>query len=329
MRNLLFSTVIASGAKISSAFANEADFNVHVSFAEAGTDEAGVEGTYFAKDWEFEFRGSQDLDNGMRVFVDLEIDAAGNGVDGEDERLATDDITAGVSGSFGTITVGKFNDGKVAAGLGMVQPAAGSVHFFGGLEAGHYSQDGANQRIHNYNDEGTIAYTTPSIGGFTVGALYQIDGTTRSVNGGSDAANTRTEVTSVGARYDMNVNDVSVRVGGAYRMASAPAAANDDNSFAMSVRGTVGGVTAGIAYRNGDDGDGYNITQVGARYGSGPWSVSAAFATGSDGAVDYHGYDLGARYNLGAGTFVSGGYTSDENNGNQEAKYSVGINVGF
>lgn len=336
MRNLAFSTIIASGAMIGSAFAIDADLNGHVRFGIVGTDEANVEGTYFAKDWEFEFNGSRDLDNGIRVFVDFEVDAAGGNnehnrttgvAETNAETLDTDDIVAGVAGSFGTISVGKFNNGKIAAGLGMVQPAAGSVAVFHGLEAGDLSQDGANQRIHNYNDEATIAYTTPSIMGVTVGALYQIDGNMRNNTFASDAQSTRNETSSIGARYDMAMGDLNLRIGAAYANVATPNA--DDDSVAMSVRGTMGAIQAGIAYRNGDDGDDYNITQLGARYTTGPWSVSAAFATGSDGAADYHGYDLGARYNLGAGTFVSTGYISDENNGNQEAKYSLGINVGF
>ena len=325
MRKLAFSTIIATGAMVGSAFAIDVEINGGLGFAIVGTDEQNVEGTYFAKDWEFEFRGKKELDNGITAFMDFEVDAAGaNGeAAGQAEGLDTDDVVFGVAGSFGTITVGKFNNGKVLAGLGMVQPAGGTPALFHSLEAGDMSQD-AGYRIHEYTDEGTIAYTSPSISGFTLGALHQIDGASRNNQTGPDD-NTRVESTSFGARYSMNVGDVALTLGGAYASIGT-----DDDSFAMSARGTMGPVNAGIAYRNGDAGaTEYNVTQINAQYATGPWSIGGAFSTGSRGDADYHGYAVGARYNLGSGTHVSTGYTSDENNGNQRARYTVGLNVGF
>ncbi len=162
MRGLLFSTIIATGAIAGSALALDVETNGYARFALQGNNIDGNEGTGFAKDWEFEFKGKETLDNGMTVFVDLEVDANG----GADE-IRTDDVTFGVSGGFGTVTVGIFNLGKVKAGQGLVPTAAGSAYGFGGLEAGDNQRnwDNGKTSLHHYSDRPSIAYTAPKISG--------------------------------------------------------------------------------------------------------------------------------------------------------------------
>jgi predicted porin len=339
MRGLLFSTIIATGAVAGTAFAiDNVEINGEVKFAVQGTDQAGREGFGYAQDWEFEFRGNQDLDNGMNVFFDFEVDAQGG------ENVRTDDITAGLRGSFGTITVGNFNLSKVQAGLGLVPTAAGSAYLFGGLEAGDNQRNGNRYTyIAAYTDRPSVAYTTPNIGGFVAGAQYQIQGDAGQ-GMGNDNENTRSENTSVGARYTLSAGDATVTVGAAYtNMASQNSANADDASMAIGASVAMGAFTVMAAHKSGEHNADYDLTQVRGMYRTGPWTVSAAFAQGTNEmntapggnqdnggvALDYQGYDVSASYNLGGGATVSGGYVTDELGQTSTGTYGIGLHVRY
>ncbi|NBT40778.1 MAG: porin [Alphaproteobacteria bacterium] len=326
MRGLLFSTIIATGAIAGSALALDVETNGYARFALQGNNIAGNEGTGFAKDWEFEFKGKETLDNGMTVFVDLEVDAQGN------DDLRTDDVTFGVSGGFGTVTVGIFNLGKVKAGQGLVPTAAGSAYGFGGLEAGDNQRgwDNGKTSLHHYSDRPSIAYTAPKISGVTVGAIYSTDdGEGQQV--GLTAENTRINTISVGAQYGLSAGDAKVTVGAAYtNMEAQNPANNDDSSMIIGATVGMGAFTIKAAYKNGEHDADYDLAQVNAMYKTGPWTVSAAFAQGDNEGQDYQGYDLGASYSLGGGAKLMAGYTTDETGNNDSvALYGVGLQVGF
>ncbi|MGB0382428.1 MAG: porin [Alphaproteobacteria bacterium] len=327
MRGLLFSTIIATGAIAGSALALDVETNGYARFALQGNNIDGNEGTGFAKDWEFEFKGKETLDNGMTVFVDLEVDANG----GADE-IRTDDVTFGVSGGFGTVTVGIFNLGKVKAGQGLVPTAAGSAYGFGGLEAGDNQRnwDNGKTSLHHYSDRPSIAYTAPKISGFTVGGIYSTsDGDGQST--GVTAENTRINTVSVGAQYGLSAGEAKVTIGAAYtNMEAQNPAANDDSSMMIGATVGMGAFTIKAAYKNGEHAADYDLAQVNAMYKTGPWTVSAAFAQGDNEGQDYQGYDLGASYSLGGGAKLMAGYTTDElGNNDSEALYGVGLQVGF
>ena len=354
MRGLLFSTIIATGAIAGSALALDVEVNGYARFALQGmnnntvtttattlTAPAGggvvtstsvntandTEATGFAKDWEFEFKGKETLDNGMTVFVDLEVDANG----GADE-LRTDDVTFGVSGGFGTVTVGIFNLGKVKAGQGLVPTAAGSAYGFGGLEAGdnQIGWDNGKTSLHHYSDRPSIAYTAPKISGFTIGAIYSTSDGDGQTNGATQE-NTRINTTSIGAQYGMNAGDAKVTIGAAYtNMEAQNPAANDDSSMMIGATIGMGAFTVKAAYKNGEHNADYDLAQVNAMYKTGPWTVSAAFVQGDNEGDDYQGYDLGASYSLGGGAKLMAGYTTDETgNADSASRYGVGLQVGF
>jgi len=327
MRGLLFSTIIATGAIAGSALALDVETNGYARFALQGNNNNGMESTGFAKDWEFEFKGKETLDNGMTVFVDLEVDANGNA-----DEIRTDDVTFGVSGGFGTVTVGIFNLGKVKAGQGLVPTAAGSAYGFGGLEAGDNQQgwDNGKTSLHHYSDRPSIAYTAPKMGGVTVGAIYSTsdgDGQTT----GRTVENTRINTMSVGAQYGMSAGDAKVTIGAAYtNMEAQNPANNDDSSMIIGATVGMGAFTIKAAYKNGEHDADYDLAQLNAMYKTGPWTVSAAFAQGDNEGADYQGYDLGASYSLGGGAKLMAGYTTDETgNADSVSAYGVGLQVGF
>jgi predicted porin len=354
MRGLLFSTIIATGAIAGSALALDVEVNGYARFALQGMSNNTVtttdttlaadlvtgevtetktkttndsESTGFANDWEFEFKGSEKLDNGMTVFVDLEVDAKGN-----TDALRTDDITFGVSGGFGTVTVGIFNLGKVKAGQGLVPTAAGSAYGFGGLEAGDNQMgwDNGKTSIHHYSDRPSIAYTAPKISGITVGGIYSTtDGDGQLV--GVTEENTRLEIVSVGAQYGMSAGDAKVTIGAAYTsMENQKPGGNDNTNMIFGATVGMGAFTLKAAYKNGEEAADYDLAQVGAMYKTGPWTVSAAFAQGDNEGDDYQGYDLGASYSLGGGAKLMAGYTTDETgSAKSKSRYGVGLQVGF
>jgi predicted porin len=326
MRGLLFSTIIATGAVAGSALALDVDVNGYAHFAITGNNVDGNEGTGFAQDWEFEFKGKESLDNGMTVFVDMEVDANG----GADE-IRTDDVTFGVAGGFGTVTVGIFNLGKVKAGQGLVPTASSSAYQNGGMEAGNNQTwvNGKNS-LHHYSDRPSIAYTAPKISGVTVGAIYSTsDGDGQIV--GLTAENTRINTMSVGAQYGMSAGDAKVTVGAAYtNMEAQNPAANDDSSMMIGASIGMGALTVKAAYKNGEHNADYDLAQVNAMYKTGPWTVSAAFSQGDTEGQDYQGYDIGASYSLGGGASLSAGYLTDElGNADSQSRYGAGIKVTF
>lgn len=333
MRKMLLSTILATGAIATSAVALDVETNGYARFALMGDTIEGNEGFQSQKDWEFEFKGKEEFDNGITAFIDLEVDANG----GADE-IRTDDVTFGLSGSFGAVTMGNFNNGKVKAGLGLV-PVMGSAYGFGSLEAGDNQSllglwNNGVTSIAHYSDVPSIAYTSPSISGFTAGVSYSMsdgDGQT----GALTAEDTRTNTTSVGAQYGGKFGDASVTIGGAYTdMSNQNPTGNDDSSFALGVKIGFSGITVGAAYKNGEQGDvDYDLTTLGAQYSTGPFSLSAQYSMGDELGDDYTAYDLGASYKVGPSAKIMAGLTSGENdgvrNGDSDSLYGVGLQINF
>ena len=334
MRKMLISTILATGAMATSAVALDVETNGYARFALMGDTINGNEGFQSQKDWEFEFKGKEEFDNGITAFIDLEVDANS----GADE-IRTDDVTFGLSGSFGAVTMGNFNNGKVKAGLGLV-PVMGSAYGFGSLEAGDNQSllglwtNGVTSIAH-FSDVPTIAYTSPKISGFTAGASYSMsdgDGQTGTLT----AEDTRTNTTSVGAQYGGKFGDASVTVGAAYtNMADQTAAATgDDTSFALGAKIGFSGITVGAAFKSGERNNvDYDLTTLGAQYSTGPFSLSAQYSVGDDLGDDYTAFDLGASYKVGPSAKVIAGITSGENDGvrsgESDSLYGVGLQINF
>jgi len=113
MKNFVLATTALTAVAFAGSAAAQIDaeikgtYNFDVTYVTydlpAGLD-AAEKSVQFGQDWEFELNGKFEMDNGITAFADLEIDASG-----DSEATRTDDISFGLSGSFGKLTMGTYD----------------------------------------------------------------------------------------------------------------------------------------------------------------------------------------------------------------------------
>ena len=189
--------IIAAGVAASFAIAAHAQNSVtlygtvdngvnYVSNMGGGKAFQAVSGTLYGN--RIGFKGSEDLGGGMQAIFTLE-----NGYDANTGRLGQGGLMfgrqafVGLTGPFGTVTLGRQYDELSGEYLGLL---AAGCNFTGYLGAHAADVDNLNDtaRINN-----AIKYKTPDFNGFSMAALYGFGGVP-----GSFSSN---RVISVGARY--------------------------------------------------------------------------------------------------------------------------------
>lgn len=341
MKKFLITTALVAVA--APAFAMDVDINGYARFGIAAVDIEGKADSTSQKDWEFEFKGSEEFDNGITAFVDLEVDAQGGS-----ENLRSDDVTFGLKGGFGAITVGAFNNGKVKAGLGHMV-FVGSANPFGGVEATDNQCEivgtAGNGKgclnalaIADYRDDApTIAYSTPNISGFSAGVQYQVN--TRDGQWTvADEGNNGRSGPSIGASYAGDFGGASVKVGGAYTSLTTEATGAEDideTMYAMGIQASIDGFKGTVTFKAGEiEQTGaadieYDFYQVGAQYATGPFNFTAAYANGEEGGSDYSYTALAASYKIGGSASVFVGYDQGELGSTDGSIYGAGLQVKF
>lgn len=188
-----------------------------------------------------------------------------------------------------------------------------------GYGGGALDNDGTfNTALHYYKshagmtvDQNKIGYTSPSFGGFVVGASYAPNGT-EGQQASRDRHN-RDNAVELAARWSGNFEDVSIRVDGGYGFA-------DDNSG-------IGGVERHDV----------RAWMVGARVGFAGFQVAAGYLDNRKsncvrniGCDAGKGWDLGASYSFGPGA-VSAYYgeARDDTNGNGFKDKTTNFHLGF
>jgi outer membrane protein OmpU len=119
--------------------------------------------------------------------------------------------------------------------------------------------------------------------------------------------------------YDVNV---AFSAGG---LAFGVSYGSDTEDFAVSVSGTAGDVSWGIASINDEDGS--DVVELTAGYSSGAYSLNGLYAdqSGATAATDLKAYGLSVGYTVGATTYIAA--MSDTNADNQDANYGVGFST--
>ena len=100
---------------------------------------------------------------------------------------------------------------------------------------------------------------------------------------------------------------------------------SDTEDFAISVTGSAGDVSWGIASIN--DNDGSDVVELTAGYSSGAYSLNGLYAdvSGATAAADLKAYGLSVAYAMDATTYTFA--MSDTNADNQDANYGVGFST--
>jgi hypothetical protein len=330
----------------------------------SGDDAIGQDYSGFStvSDGEIHFKGSTTLDNGLKIGVNVQLEAQQGG-DQIDEQYMT------VSGEFGQIIIGDENSAMYKMhyapsdfGIGMnsgdntawnkpVSDAEGDSinmgsHYRSPFGATYIEPDAVN-------DSAKISYFTPRKMGFQLGVSYAPDANQDS-NGlpNRDAANT--DYIMVGLNFKQKMGAMSVGISGGYGTVTDAAVGSDEpEATSFGIKLGMGGASAGVSYANfsdhgNKDQEGIN---AGVAYSQGKMGVSLAYyhgekdgnngsATTLDGQAERDVIHLSGKYALGPGVTLAGTlghavYSSDDadidNSVNESASTYVvmGLKVGF
>ena len=164
MKKTLIAAAVASVASVAAAPVAMADVSVsgivEQTFTWTDSSTAATDEMLGSSDNNLHFKASEDLGNGMTAFAQISLDT-------DDDT--TKDEKVGLSGSFGTVVVGRMEDFSESKVLAMVD-----VFGSGGVELGG---DNAGRQ-----DSG-MAYVSPSFNGLTIGvAGYALNDTANDID---------------------------------------------------------------------------------------------------------------------------------------------------
>jgi outer membrane protein OmpU len=282
------------------------------------------------REGEIIFNGSTKLDNGVKVGVQVQLEAETSG-DQIDETFIY------FTGGFGRIELGAENSAPYKmqytapeVGFGINSP--NFKHFAAGPNVA--AAGVISTRSQMTSDAEKLTYYTPRIAGFQGGISWTPSPDV--ANGGQSSSsyrgfqtNTNTgayeDSIEIGVNFVKKFGGVSVALSGGYGRESLQATtAGRDDRTEWNVGGSVSvaGFTVGGAWRVDDGGvaganNELSVGALGVSYGRGAWKVGLSYlyaqaergrttATTST-AHEYQGFNLGAQYTLGPGVSVRAG----------------------
>ncbi len=227
------------------------------------------------------FSGSEDMGGGMKAFFSLESGFTQNGDPGNggNGTLFSRESKVGLSGDFGTVTLGQQLSPYILAHA--VTQAGTAGHFWvnriimggGGGAAAAIGGAGGFQKG-GFFIANAIAYTTPSIGGWTATIL------TNTKNGAKDGA-------------------------------MATTTSDADKYTAYNISGSLAGVNLSAGYQNRQNT--YTSWVAGGTYGLGDLTIGANMSSHKPEGGDAVGaYLVSASYALGNGTALVGGVARND-----------------
>jgi len=260
-------------------------------------------------DSEIYFTGSVKLDNGITASVVVQLEADTGTTETFDEsylRLDTD---------FGQFRFGQSD----AAGLALqIDAPYVGINFYNGDQATWIVNPSTNVAgiggtTIGGGDDNRVYYITPSFGGLRVGASYAAS-TTENLQ--TQPLVNEPSVTDLSARWEGQLGDFKVGVGGGYwwTEGSTSTSSGSSRTFQVGTQVTFADITVGGAYgrksaKEGDTSGADNTAwNLGAVYKPGPWSVGLTYAQAkADASRAIKGDDevkrwvLGGTYNIGPG----------------------------
>ena len=303
-------------------------------------------------DGEIIFTGSTTLDNGIKIGINVQLEAQTSG-DTIDEQFAY------VEGSFGRINLGSENAASYLMHYGIPSMGAGidsgdAGNWVAGTE---FTMARTNGRGLD-NDAEKLTYFTPRFSGFQLGASY-----VPSINQDNDAAPNQNDAIrddsfSVALNFNRAFGDVKVQASAGYQdFGDDDGIAGDLESYQFGLRLGFGGF--GIAGTYGEEDrannsfgladrgrlglandQGFAGTQetigAGVNYAAGPFGVSLNYIGSEieDLNKEQDVFELGAKYNLGPGVEARGSIyysEAEEANADLAKGFAVvgGLKLGF
>lgn len=271
------------------------------------------------------FSGKTTLDNGIKVGAMIQLE-------GETSGDQIDNSYIWTSGGFGRVEFGSTWSPSVIMSKGSVGDMldghgdfASNVHY--DSHTGQYlTTYGGNSGL-ALNPDDLIAYYSPRMSGFQIGASYTPEAKVGTDEDGS-ALDSEIDGTMYNEMFDIAVNYVgkfggaSVAAFGSYFTSETEAASvggtagSDADGFSLGGQVSMSGFSVGGRYTEIDDHAGAGLDReswrVGVAYGTGPWSVGIAYmqqddtrASGQDDEINL--ISIGAAYNVGPGVKLFGG----------------------
>ncbi len=271
---------------------------------------------------EIYFNGSTEMDNGISLSWDVQLETENGNGNFIDENYFT------ISGDFGSVQIGQENlpNYKMHYSGGMWVGNAGlsSNHYtqFTGAPGGlsYFHSGFMNDTAPIGNDADMIAYYTPRMSGVQVGVGWQPDSKQNDGRGDEEKFE---DTLSLGANYVTDMDGTSIAASVGYVDTNQGTGAGGDpregvQHLQFGLRVGFGGLTLGASYAEQTDdknitasGDTDNIF-VGAKYATGPHTIglSAVFAEAEadpDNKKDTEGkaYLLAHDYAMGGGVSLT------------------------
>ncbi|MEM6668778.1 MAG: porin [Pseudomonadota bacterium] len=284
---------------------------------------------HIIRDGEIHFKGSGTLDNGISIDARVELEAYTHDSDQIDENWVR------VRSSFGSILIGANDDAAYNTGyVGFTQLAPNFAVMDGTLTFVPTTVNAQFSLVGGSDAQG-IHYYTPNIAGFSAGISYHPQ---LSTDAGSDAqatgGNNDADIIAIGAQYANSFGDFDFAIGGGYvtldgdaisEAVTAPAGGGalvttetrtdlELDSWGVGVE--VGFAGFGIQGRyeeldseeDGVDSADVQAYQIGATYGTGPWTFGAGYGHWEDDETDAEDSTIkgGVTYSLGKGVTLGG-----------------------
>ena len=252
----------------------------------AGTDFDGLDVHTNAEIW---FKPSVTLDNGIKIGVDVQLEAGSNtNGDQIDEAYMT------ISGDFGKFIIGSENSAgykmtvaapdhsmifaqssSLTAFVPFSSDTAGADLFRGTLGA-TYIENNRN------NDAARISYFSPRFSGLQLGISYARD--SGQTNGPVDNNDTITDIVDIAANYSGSFGGVDVDASARWGTASGEPGDPDPEVWGAGLNLGFGGFTIGGSFAEQDgsaksDGSSFD---VGIGYANGPMSYSLTYFEGNN-----------------------------------------------
>ncbi|UEP31932.1 MULTISPECIES: porin [unclassified Burkholderia] len=260
----------------------------------------------------FGLRGTEDLGGGLKALFVLENGFnANNGALGQDGKLFGRHAYVGLSRSgYGTLTLGRQYDTMVD----FVAPLSATAGDFGDTGFAHpFDNDNLNHSVRINN---AVKYTSDTIAGFKVSALYGFSNSTNFAGNRAysvAASYTNGPLKLAGAYLQMNGTKGSTSASpGATDVAEAKSVSQGGWSVGADRMRTYGG---GVSY-------GFGPATVGFVYTRSQYDNSGSF--GSTGQVAFNNYDVNVRYAVTPAVSLGAAYVyTDASVSNPDSKHGT------
>jgi len=196
---------------------------------------ATAKGDYTTNASEVVFSFSNKTDSGLTVSYNAELTTN----TGDNTTNQIDESYLTISGGFGKVVLGQTDDAADSYAIDSGDLVAEELNVLANATINSATISTTADMALN-NDDSKIAYHIPAMGGFTAGVSKEDNGT-------ANAANTETDIISIGARYSMDLGGLPVTIGAGQTKADTAVGTKQTTSTNVGVKAVYGNISAIIA----------------------------------------------------------------------------------